>query len=261
MSNEEIDAYYKKIDALVDKKPKKTINLGTIDYETKKKIDAECSDKTKYFENDIEFSYNGIQHHYERTPVKPDGYVDFNNYYYRNISGRKMNYIQYAKDRINPLTTRPGYIITDKDIPVYTRLYETEGSVQKFIEYKEAGLLKAKTVIHVDGISLDGYIFLPVAFKLQGYVKATDIKILAELFESVSYKIIDDKLYRFIEGQKIEMPYAKNESGYRNGYKYIRNDIIDPEPFYFWELWGDYFFDGAGNFTGVEDFGPDWTGM
>lgn len=275
MSLEEIKAYYKTIDDLVDKREAK-IFLGEVDSETREKIITERSDKNKYFEEDVEFLYNG-SNMWGRSPVKPDGYVNFNNYYYRNIDESYMpskNFIQYAEEGINPLKCSPGFIITEKDIPVYERYYkETQASEWTYdknisdwesVEWKEVGLLKSGTVIKLNGISINNYLFVVQELNLQGYIKATDIALINYLRSNVSYKIEDEKLYRFIEGQKIEINIGGSESGYyENGYKYIRNEYYnnDLDRFYFWEILGDYLFDENGNFIDVVEYGPDWTDM
>ncbi len=158
---------------------------------------------------------------------------------------------------INPLQTFPGYIMIEKDIPVYENVFN-DG---KLIERKDVGLLKAGTVIEIDGIPTDGYIFVVKDLSLQGLIKASDIELLTHLNKSVAYKMIDEKLYRFIEGRQIEIDI--DTSGYyENGYRYIRNEFNNHslDAFYFWEILGDYLFDENGDFVDVVGYGPDWTG-
>jgi len=262
MTEEEIVAYYQLIDSLVDKEPHPTIELGEVDYETKERIVTERSDESKYFENDIEFIFENITHIWDRTPVKPDGYINFNNYWYRTIDTSyvpEKNFIQYSEDRINPLKTYPGFIITEYDIPVYESIFE-DG---RLVGEKEAGLIKSGTVLRISGVSNDDYAFVVGLISLQGSIKLIDIDFIARLRESASYKIIDNKLYRFIEGQKIEIEYGNN--GYtEEGLKYIRNESGNNRSlrrFYFWEKTGDYLFDDEGNLVDIVKFGPDWTGI
>ena len=261
MTEEEIVAYYQLIDSLVDKEPNPTIDLGEVDYETKERIITERSDKSKYFENDVEFKFENMTHVWTRTPVKPDGYINFNNYWYRNIDTSHVpekNFIQYSEDRINPLKTNPGFIITEYDMPVYIGIYE-DGV---FVGRKEAGLIKSGTVLKIDYVSNDDYAHVVRIFSFQGSIKLTDIDFIARLRESVSYKIIDNKLYRFIEGQKIEI--EPRHSGYtEEGLKYIRNENNNHllTSFYFWEKTGDYLFDDEGNLVDIVKYGPDWTGI
>ncbi len=100
MSNTEIAAYYKTIDNLIDRENNKTIYLDSIDDELYTRIITERSDKTKYFSNTLYFYYKGISHVWDRSPVKPDGYVDFTNYWYRHeySSPQKKYYVQYYSD-------------------------------------------------------------------------------------------------------------------------------------------------------------------
>jgi hypothetical protein len=261
MTDEEIIAYYQLIDSLVDKESN-TIDLGVIDYETKERITIERADKSKYFENSIRFVFKKKNYHYSSTSVKPDGYINFNNYYYRNIDTSHVpekNFIKYSEDRINPLKTWPGFIITEYDMPVYIGIYE-DGV---YVGEKEAGLIKSGTVLKIDHVSNDDYAFVIHHFYLQGSIKLTDIDFIVRLRGSVSYKIIDNKLYRFIEGQKIEIEYWI--SGYtEERLKYIRNESgnnLSLRSFYFWEKTGDYLFDDEGNLVDITGFGPDWTGM
>jgi hypothetical protein len=264
MTDEEIKAYYETIDNLVDKEPGKTIYLGIVDLETKEKIDAERSKENKYFEEDVEFIYN-TRHVWSRTPVKPDGYVGFNNYWYREIENRyyqpDRNYIQYAEENVNPLKCYPGYIITEKDIPVYESTFYGEIPNRQFIGWKEVGLLKSGTVIRLDGVPIDNYIFVVRDFNLQGYIKSTDIELIERLQNAVSYKIENEKLYRLIEGQKIEI-HIDRSGYYENGNRFIRNafnnNLLDK--FYFWEILGDYLFDENGNLIDIVEYGPGWTG-
>jgi hypothetical protein len=274
MSIDEIEAYYQMIDNLVDKEPSITINLGKVDAKTKEKIVAERSEEGKYFAEDIEFIYDG-KNIWSRTPIKPDGYVDFNNYYYREIDiisyQPNKNFLQYAEEGINPLKCFPGYIITNKDIPVYERyykdvrvsdwIYDKEIPDWESVEWKEVGLLKSGTVIELTGTPTHDYIFVIPMFSLQGCIKVTDIELLEYLLNAVSYKIENEKLYRYIEGQKIEINYLQYESGYyENGYRYIRNPYSNNnllDKFYFWEILGDYLFDENGDLIDIVEYGPD----
>jgi len=260
MTDEEIIAYYKLIDDLVDKESN-IVDLGVVDYETKERIRIERADKSIYFENTIWLVFENMTYGFFSTPVKPDGYINFNNYWYRNIDTSHVparNFIQYSEDCINPLKTWPGFIITEYDIPVYGNIDEYGA----FVERKEAGLIKSGTVLKIDYVSNDDYAFVVQQFRLQGSIKLTDIDLIARLRESVSYKIIDNKLYRFIEGQKIEI--EPMSSGYtEEGLKYIRNEFNNHllRSFYFWEKTGDYLFDDEGNLVDITEYGPDWTEM
>jgi len=262
MTDEEIIAYYKLIDTLVDKETDPIIVYDEVDYETKERITVERSDKSKYFMNDIMFKFENKTYIFRKTPVKPDGYINFNNYYYRNIDTSHVpekNFIKYSEDCINPLKTWPGFIITEYDMPLYIGIYEDGVSVGR----KEAGLIKSGTVLKIDHVSNDDYAFVIGHLYLQGSIKLTDIDFIVRLRESVSYKIIDNKLYRFIEEQRIEIEYWN--SGYTEGrLKYIRNESGNNRSlrsFYFWEKTGDYLFDNDGNLVDITEFGPDWTGI
>jgi len=253
------------IDNLVDKESN-IVDLGVVDYETKERISIERADKSKYFESTIRLVFENMTYGFPSTPVKPDGYINFNNYWYRNIDTSHVpakNFIQYSENLINPLKTWPGFIITEYDMPLYEGIYEGEIPNRVFVGIKEAGLIKSGTVLKIDYVSNDDYAFVVGHFYLQGSIKLTDIGFIVRLRESVSYKIIDNKLYRFIEEQRIEIEYWN--SGYtEEGLKYIRNESgsnASLRNFYFWEKTGDYLFDDEGNLVDITEYGPDWTGM
>jgi len=264
MSNEEISLYYKLINSFVDTE-NKLINYGIVDLKTKEKLIAERSENSDFFEYRIIFVYEGMSYGFSRTMVRPDGYINYNNYIYRSFYNSHFgtkNFIQYAEEGVNPLQTYPGFIITEKDIPVYERIFAGEIPNIEFVGWKEIAPLKSGTVIRVMNVSTNDCFPLMGTPNGKGYIKATDIELITILRESVSYKLIDDKLYRFINEQKIEIMY--HSSGYhKDGYRYIRNDPIYNIPlnrFYFWEKTGDYLFDEEGNLIEIVDFGPDYTG-
>ena len=107
MSDEEILSYWRKIDLLVDTESP-IVSLGTIDTARRDMLRAERSLENAFFPSDIEFFYNRTRNLWSRSPVRPDGYVNFNNFAYRNIEGFRFNFTQYAEMGINPLKTFPG---------------------------------------------------------------------------------------------------------------------------------------------------------
>jgi len=272
MSDETIDAYYKILDILLDKEDKE-INLGIITDREKRDELLTMYKETEYFENRITFSFYGENMHergdyiLQRSTIRPDGYINFINYRYREngfIWRDSKSYVQYAEDKINPLKTSPGYIITEKDIPVYEYIYIGEIPNRKQAGHSEIGLIKAGTVIRIDYILIDGSAPISGVPRKQAFINVLDLEIIKQLQESVSYKIKDDRLYRFIDGQQIEINYDKRYSGYNgDGYRYIRNEYFlnwSLNKFYFWEKTGDYLFDNEGNFLKIVEFGPDWSG-
>jgi len=186
--------------------------------------------------------------------IKPDGYIDFSNYGYRHIPiSRIIN--QFTLENTNPLKTFWGPIVTQRDIPVY-EIYSASG-IQG---WKKSGYLQAGTVIIIESISIDGYSHVVMDWALQGFVNSRDIDIISYLNSIVSYRIIDDRLYRFIQGHQIEINISI-EGFLDNGYRYIRNPPRNQSfnSFFFWEINGDYIFDDNGEFIEVRDFGPSWS--
>ena len=207
--------------------------------------------------------------------VTYSGNVIFNNYYFRDtpIYYGEKNFIQYKEQNINPLKSFPGYIILEDDIVLYKQIYvddeNSNDNLLRFDGYEAADLLTSGTVIQISGISveMDDYI---IANGIQtidrnnrtevySYIKPNDIELLKSLRESVSYRLIDGRLYRIIGGEQTEINFHHSDAGYyENGYKYIRNQY--GHGFYFWEVIGDYLFDEEGNFVGTAEskYGPDY---
>jgi hypothetical protein len=82
---------------------------------------------------------------------------------------------------------------------------------------------------------------------LSAYIRIEDIVYIKEFLENVKYKIVGNKVYRYIFDLKMEMrtPILK-----RDGMIYIRHDNSGNAigDFYWWEYNCDYFFDENGDF-------------
>jgi hypothetical protein len=247
MTNDQIQKYYQKIDNLVDAEN----NYIVIPVEEGEKLTDKDIDEIKQrrlnsneqYEFDL-IIYRGRNSRYgfPRKPILPNGYINFkNNEYRRPFDKHNPNwtYFYHWERMVNPLKSSPGFIIIDEDIPVYDRNDDSQ-----------KGFLKANSVLRIFNI-YDNKASLDNGGVLRNYyVKVNDISslvILNELMEEIKYKIIDNKVYRYIKGIEIEI----NASIYRldDETQYVRVDNrYHNNEFYFWEFWGDYFFDNDGNF-------------
>ena len=256
MTDEEILNYWRKIDLLVDTESP-IVFLGTIDTARIDMLRAERSLENAFFPSDIEFFYNRSRRRWSRSPVRPDGYVNFNNFEYRNIEGFWFNFTQYAEMGINPLKTFPGFIVTERAIPVYEQVWVGEFPNFEFVGMEEIGLLEAGTVIRLAGIPYDGYMFIMQVSRFRGYINSRDIDILEYLNRDVSYRIIDDRLYRFIGDHRIEIKFHTMHN-LENGHRWIRNRYDNRRlgGFFFWERLGDYVFDENGDFIELKEYEP-----
>lgn len=242
MTKEQIHQYYQIIDALVDK----TDSTELIPVEQGSKLTEKELDEIKQrrlftdeiFENDliIEKTKTSLDV-YHRTFILPDGYFNFRNYHYRNNNAQSWetpnDYFFYWKNLINPLLSFNGFIILEKDLNVYDREDDLK-----------VGVIKAGSVIRINHMGYESkrnILYIPWLNKY--YVDFKEIEIINKLLNMVDYKIIDNKVYRFIDDLVIEIDIKINYT--EDGVRYIRREF---QGFYFWEYWCDYYFDHDGNF-------------
>jgi hypothetical protein len=243
MSEGRINQYWKYIDEHID-----TVNYdeliegASLTINEFEKIEEERSNKNKFFQGNLIIKQGGPVKYdtigFAKTLIKPDGYINYNNEYYRRIKYPNWyNFKDNWKMNLNPLQCRTGYVVLENDTPLYDTYKKTAGS------------LKEGTIYKIDGIQLDNTT-LGESFTLAftGRVDIDSISIIKKCLENVEYKIIGGKAYRFIDGLQIEI-----ETGIytlEDGRQYIEHNVwgnITGE-FYFWEYLCDYFFDEDGNF-------------
>ena len=247
MTDEEIESYWNLVDSLIDRESR-DITLSGVSEERFQQIREERSDPSRFFDTTIRVRRPDGTHAFSRTPVRPDGYVDFSNFHFRGNPENRVS-IEFAGRTANPLKISSGFVITQKDIPVYHSLSK-----------EKAGLLRAGTVIRIDRIRTDGYSTVVQMWDLAGAINTREIDFINYLNSIVSYRIINDRLYRFIYDQQMEVHI--NQHGFlEDGYRYIRNtggNVHPTDIFFFWETTGDYIFDANGEFIEIREFGPSY---
>jgi hypothetical protein len=250
MSKKQIDKYYAAIDTYINKEDYNEYITGNdADKLTNgdiEKIKNDWNNENSFHLGDLYINKTrGGGYGFGKTPILPDGYINFNNYFYRmsnyGYNDPGTNYLKYWEKFVNPLQTKIGYVILENDITVYN-----------FITTEKIAPLKERTVIQINGIPLENnFIGLgeAVSWSLNACIKIEDIVYIKELLKKVRYKIIDNKVYRYIYDLQIEIktPILKSE----DGTIYIRHDNSENAVggFYWWEYNCDYFFDENGNFV------------
>jgi hypothetical protein len=248
MSAKEIQKYYETINELIDKNDKNEIiqNGDALTEEELEDIKTKRLYSNEIFENDLIICRkNGGDIYYSRTLLLPDGYFHLKNYEYGINYKYKPSwgYKENWNELVNPLRSYPGFIILERD----TNVYHVDDN-------KIKGLLRKGTVLRI--LYLDPSstsIYLNTNDLIKYHIKIEDINILRKLVGKADYKIVDNKVYRYIDGLQIEI--NTNINYMDDGTRYIRRDYSDE--FYFWEYWCDYFFDDSGNFFKY-DYGPGY---
>jgi hypothetical protein len=245
MSPEQISKYYEKVDSLIDKEDTTEIipeeEAKKLTEEDLREIQQKRLYSNEFFPNDLYIKRRkdyGIG--YFRTRVFSDGYINFKNYEYRGSFGGQAKSMS-----VNPLRACPGYMILAKDARVYNK------------DDIEIGLLRKGSVLKIHGVGLGNTIGVDSYCFSQHYIKIEDIDVLSRYVNTAAYKIIGEKVYRYIDGLRIEIetPIYRLKNGLRS----IRNDLSAESPagFYFWEYDCDYFFDEDGIFIEY-GFGPGY---
>lgn len=253
MTDKDVDMYYKKLDGLIDSEKYRTI-ITKEEYtdELYAQILKERTNPNLFFKDSLEVQTpDGADHIFGSSPLTTDEYLNIKNYHFResNSANGNNSLSSIIALKQEPLKLSMGYLFFDIDLPVYKDDLDNP-----------IGYLKKGTVIRLRGIELNSeyFTFNTGNVLQQVKIRLDDIPIIKKLIAQVRYRIINDKPFRIIGDEVIEIKTMINLSS--DGTRYIRPYPGYPlvDAFYCWEYMSDIYFDESGDFLKYgydDDFG------